>query len=310
MAGAIAGTAILHAPKENEGKLHTVTLTVNNSCNFECPHCYLQYSGPNTTLSIEDAGRVLDSDFSHLVIVGKEPTLSPEIVEYLVKENFKRKTSMISNGLKLDNISQERLNDLTYIDISFDGGPETYSQRRKADFRIIIENIFKAYTAGAKHFNALHTLYAENTKNIKDMMRIEESFPHFETIAFSPYKVPHNHGSVSVSKNSIKEIFEALVNNNAFMDSSKTRLLLTNSDLTSGNPKKMLSNLETYELKDKVFYVGNPLDMGFIRVNYDGRVIAPDDATHPLLYRLKGYSIKDKQFKSLNEIFDKLAKKE
>lgn len=310
MAGAISGTAILHAPKENEGKLHTVTLTVNNNCNLECFHCYLQYNGANQIFSKEDAKIILDSDFSHLAIVGKEPTLSSEIVEYLVKENSKRKrkTSIITNGSRLNNLSQETLNNISYIDISFDGGSKTYSQRRKSDFTTIISNISKAYESGAKHFNALHTLYAENIRNIDDMVKIEESFSPFGIIAFSPYKIPHNHGSISVTKSSVEELLEALRNSKTFMDSSKTKLLLSDLDLTNNNSEEIFSKLESYGLKDKVFYAGNPLDRGLIRVNYDGRVLAPNDVIHPMLYHLKGYSLRDKQFKNLNEIFDKLVK--
>jgi MoaA/NifB/PqqE/SkfB family radical SAM enzyme len=49
MAGAIAGTAILNCKLQSA--LDTVALTINNSCNLHCPHCYLQYDGPNESIT-------------------------------------------------------------------------------------------------------------------------------------------------------------------------------------------------------------------------------------------------------------------
>jgi len=307
MAGAIAGTAILYGPQEKTSRLHTVTLTINNICDGECPHCYLQYEGRKGILSEENAEKILNSDFNHLAIVGKEPCLSPDMVEFLAKENSKRgrKTSIVTSGISLDKLSKEALTSLNYIDVSFDGGPDTYRKRRGLDFKKVITNLEEASKYLAKtNFNALHTIYRENLDSLDDMMQVQEAFS-FGKIAFSIYKVPYNQGSISVSRASLmKEVIPVLAGSSAFRDSPRSVLLVSSADLTSANEDDFLSEVNRQGLEDKVRYIDNPLDYGFIRVTYDGKVLTPYDAIHTVLYDVKGFSLND--FKSLNEIVEQM----
>ncbi len=308
MTGAIAGTAILHVPKERESGLQIVTLTVNNSCNLSCDHCYLQYNGVKSSLSKEHARKVLESDFRCLAIVGKEPTLNPEIVDYIVGENSKigRNTSIITNGILLPNLSQKTLSSLDYIDVSFDGGPNTYSQRRKIDFNSTIQKIKQARNRGARSINALHTIYSENSKYLDDMMEIEDFFD-FDTIAFSLFKVPHNHGNVRVTSASlVDQVLPTMANNYRFMNSEHAKLLVSSIDLPFGTYDDFFKRLKSLGLSHKVNYCDNPLDFGFVRVTYDGRVLTPHDAIHPKIYQKTGYSLDDSRFNSLNDIFTQL----
>ena len=74
MAGAIAGTALVNYAPHTSKQLSTITLTVNNLCNLQCPHCYLQYDGEeNKYIGSEVLEHLYKADFKHLVIVGKEP---------------------------------------------------------------------------------------------------------------------------------------------------------------------------------------------------------------------------------------------
>src|SRR3989344_1553589 len=307
MTGATAGTAILKVPNEETEDLRVVTLTINNSCNLACDHCYLQYDGARNTLSEADAQRILDANFNLLTIVGKEPTLHPNIVQRLASENKARErvTGMITNGTLLSKMPEQALSALDYIDVSFDGGPDTYGQRRRADFNAVVDNIKQARPhVGA--INALHTLYAENIRDLADMMKVEDCFD-FHTIAFSLYKVPHNHGFVRVSSGSlINQTLPALSENQSFMDSRRTRLLISRADITSGDPEQFFDKVEELGLKAKVHYCEDPLQLGFVRVTYDGRVLTPHDAIHPILYRTTGYSLNDPRFNTLNVIFSKL----
>lgn len=313
MAGAIAGTAILYAPKEKTNSLHTVTLTINNVCDGTCPHCYLQYDGREGTISKEHAEKILEADFKHLAIVGKEPCLNSELVRYFAMENSRkgRKTSIVTNGMNLHSLSKDTLERLDYIDVSFDGGPNTYAGRRGRDFKEVITNLEQAFKGtNLTNFNALHTLYSENLGNLDDMVKLQELFP-FGNIAFSLYKVPYNHGSVHVTRASLlEEVVPALAKSSSFRNSPKTRLLISSLDLTTGNPRKFFDEIEWHGLTNKLHYVRNPLHHGFIRVTYDGKVLTPNDAIHPILYNVKGYSLKDHGFNSLNEIFAKLQKEE
>ena len=316
MAGATAGTATLRVPNKSTSELKVVTLTVNNSCNLSCNHCYLQYNGDRRTLSKEDEKMVLDCRHDFLAIVGKEPTFHPELVGRLVNRSCEmgRKTSIITNGFQLQSLSQETLAHLDFLDVSFDGGPKTYSQVRKGDFGELISKIKQAKNLGTKSVNALHTLYAENIDNLEDMVRVRD-YVDFDTLAFSIYKVPHNHGSVRVTYSPLVEkVLPILVENRQFMESDNTKLLLTNADFVQGEPDKILERAESLGLVGKIHYTDDPLKIGVIRVTYDGKVLAPHDATHPLIYGSVGYSLQDSRFGNLNDIFrqiqqDKISQK-
>ena len=293
MSGAIAGTAILHAPREPTSKLHTVTVAVNNRCNLQCPHCYLQYESPQSVLSEEHARMILDADFKHLAIVGKEPTLNPEMVEFLVRENNQRgrKTSMITNGILLSRISDETLKKLDYIDVSFDGGLRTYSKKRHYDYQSLIQILHETQQRGAHSVNALHTIYAENIEDIDDMMRIANDFP-FNTIAFSPYQIPVNDGTVSVTPCSIpKQILPALAAREPFMQHDNATFLTSPHEMTSKEYALFLRIVNELGLNRKVHCSPDPLTLGFIRVSHDGIVLAPSDSIHPAEYSQRGFSL-------------------
>lgn len=308
MTGAMAGTAMLYASKETK-QLHTVTLTINNTCNLKCPHCYLQYESITEKLSGESAKKILNSDFKHLAIVGKEPTLNPELVEVLAVENSKlgRKTSIITNGINLHNLSKQTLRSLDYIDISFDGGPETYSKVRAGDFNHVLSNIIGARQQGARSINALHTLYAENIGNIEDMVKVGGLFE-FDNIVFSPY-IRYNLENAKATRVSLAGVvLPALAGNDKFMAAEPAKLLVSRLDLQSDSLEHFLDEVNRLGLKDKVHYFENPLNNGVIRVSYDGLVLTPNDSVDTLSYRIKGYPISDPKFKNLNEVFYQLLK--
>lgn len=306
MTGAMAGAAMLYVPKETK-KLHTVALTINNACNLKCPHCYLQYEGVTGTLSEENAKKIFNSDFKHLAIVGKEPTLNPGLVKELAVENSKlgRRTSIITNGVNLHSLSKQTLSLLDYIDISFDGGPETYNQVRSGDFKRVLTNAIQAHEQGVRSVNALHTLYAENIRNIEDMVSVGSLFK-FDHIVFSPY-ISYNSGNAKVTRLSLtNEILPALAENAKFMNDERAKLLVSRLDLRSDNPEHFLNEVNRLGLKDKVHYFENPLINGVIRVNYDGLVLTPNDSIDTVSYKTKGYLLADPKFKNLNEILAQL----
>src|ERR1022692_1029770 len=104
MAGAMAGSAVLTA-RDRVRELGIVTLTINNSCNLHCPHCYLQYAGENGDLiEWDDVSHILESRFNHLCIVGKEPLAdrrAADVTSRLVTAavDMGRSCSFITNGL-------------------------------------------------------------------------------------------------------------------------------------------------------------------------------------------------------------------
>jgi MoaA/NifB/PqqE/SkfB family radical SAM enzyme len=103
MAGAMAGSAILAAGSRKDS-LSIVTLTINNTCNLACPHCYLQYAGPEFFALDSVLDAVLDSNCEGISIVGKEPLANKESADR-VRELVERAAekgkwvSLITNGL-------------------------------------------------------------------------------------------------------------------------------------------------------------------------------------------------------------------
>ena len=63
MAGAIAGTAILKASNLSD-KLHTITMTINNECNMNCPHCYLHCENDKSLISQETINSIFKAKFN------------------------------------------------------------------------------------------------------------------------------------------------------------------------------------------------------------------------------------------------------
>src|SRR5688500_15997163 len=106
MGGVVAGSAVLNA--KVAGKLHTVTLTVNNRCNLHCPHCYLQYDGIDRLIAPEAIDYLFDrpSSLRHVAIVGMEPLVTRRSVEVCGTIIHRAKqagitVSLITNGINL-----------------------------------------------------------------------------------------------------------------------------------------------------------------------------------------------------------------
>ncbi len=293
MAGAIAGTALLDLKINKEIKEHEinlVTLTVNNSCNLDCPHCYLQYFGKEGYIEDKLVDVLVKDDFEHLAIVGKEPLYNKEHAkktsELIKKINLSGKTvSIISNGLNLPLL--ENSNYLKFIDISFDGGPTTYKTFRNNNYSSLIQKIRNIKTKNSDiNINALHTLYEENISNIDDMVEINNDYA-FGTILFSPYLETKNLGTNYVHKTSIDSLFEKLNSSKKFMDSRNT---LLNIDIFHAKQYGLSMNeikekLSDYNLTSKVqLFETDLLNEGVVRITYDGLILSPEQSLHPAKY--------------------------
>ena len=123
---------------KNEIPLHTISLTVNNICNMGCEHCYLSFKNSTRDYICEElVGKIYDTDFNHLAIVGKEPLfdkIHAKKTRELINKFFKKgiSISMITNGKNLHLLNAESLKKISHLDVSFDGGPKTYSNNRQA----------------------------------------------------------------------------------------------------------------------------------------------------------------------------------
>ncbi|RYX98812.1 radical SAM protein [bacterium] len=309
MAGVMAGTAILSC-MESSGRLKTITLTINNDCNLQCPHCYLQYDNKSVVLSKSTISSIFKSDFEHLAIVGKEPLLNEKslhILEILTNQAKKlnKKVSIITNGLGLSKVSSKLADNIDYIDISFDGGPLLYKNYRKGSFIKIIDGVNHIQNSSKVRLNALHNLNSVNINYIEDMMRIKD-FGRFDSIMFSPYVDTVNDGINTVKSLPLNFIIKKLSESDSFRNNSSSVLAvdLHHTDLNHCTKEDIIKMITDLDLQGKIILIdNNPLSFGIIRVTFDDLVMSPYDSIHPSKY---SYLHAKASESNLNELFTKM----
>lgn len=315
MSGAIAGTAILKNINPSD-ELKTITLTINNSCNLSCPHCYLQYNKKNILLSEQTINSIFKSDFKHLAIVGKEPLVnyeSTQLVQSLIKKCKKmgKSISLITNGTGLENYGELLLDGVDYVDVSFDGGPQTYDINRKGKFHKIVKAINVLQEKSKIVFNALHTIHSDNLENIDDMLELKH-YADFSIIMFSPYLRTYNDGTNNVSSINLEGILKKLSTSSSFRKTTNAYLLIDTYHLQQNAISKELVEhlISQYSLESKIkLFAKDALLYGIIRVTFDDLVLTPEESLHPLNYvdTLRQASTLDlnKTFVELKETFYK-----
>jgi len=313
----MAGAA-LNYYNERSTDLRVLTLTVNNACNLSCPHCYLQYDDKSgTSLISEDVVRtVLSSQFAHLAIVGKEPLFneaSRAICERLIFKSVQdhKTVSLITNGTRLSHLQPEALSSLTWLDISLDGGPDSYQAFRGVPYAFIVRQVNRALKTGLKAVNALHTLCCENIGKVDDLLAIAEDVP-WTNIIFSPFVQVRNHGKISASSVSLLTVLRSLASNDRFMRLPNTRLILS-SDLErmdSADAEHLVEEeIAALGMHNKIIMVkDNPLSLGYLRLTYDGYILSPYQSLHPASY--SSFGILSKSDISLTDALASLKKTE
>ncbi len=307
MSGAIAGTAILkNLTRSNQ--LKTVTLTVNNTCNFSCPHCYLQYNQESYLIQEQTINSIFNSDFEHIAIVGKEPLVNSSsiaLLEILIEKCYlsNKSISLVTNGMGLGNVKPSIIHYLDYIDVSFDGGVQTYDQHRKGSFQKIIKAIFELQSKFQITFNALHTISSTTINDIEDMVAINR-YADFKTIMFSPFLKTLHDGKNEVSIVRLEEILMKFSQSKGFMEARESLILVDIYHLQQdGISFSTLKDLVTfYNLDSKVVLIDkDPLFFGIIRVTYDGYILTPHQSLHPKNYKQAQFLVSNT---NLNQVFE------
>jgi len=297
MAGAIAGTTILRLSHGAE-RLRVLALTVNNACNLSCPHCYLQYDGPEGLLPEDLANVVATDSFDHLAIVGKEPLLdrrSAELCAELARDaaTTGKTTSLISNGIGLRFLSDQTLRSLSYIDVSFDGGPATYASYRRGSYEKLASSVKAALDRGLREINALHVINAKTIDHVDDMMGVTDIAP-FAHIMFSPYLVTRNAGRNEASPVGLLRMLERFAATRRFRGHPEAILLIDGLHLAQGavSAEEVMSCAYHLGIASQlVMITGDPLDYGIMRLTYDGWALEPHDSIHPSEYHSRGARI-------------------
>lgn len=306
----MAGTAILNCDLSQT--LQTVTLTINNKCNLSCPHCYLQYNGSNQDrIANETLALVSRSQFKHLAIVGKEPLVdsaSISISEKIAKSAFQdcKTVSLITNGLNLIFVKPDFLKNLSYIDVSLDGGPDTYEKYRNGSLKKLLRGLAHLRNYGFLNVNALHVLNTDTIDNVDDMMKVVDFFD-FRHIMFSPYVKTSNYGVNSVKELEIERIFSILSQSKLFMAEPKACLLVGSDNPSFSNKNYSIEDLaEKYGIGTKIKYIKeDPLLYGIIRVTYDGFALTPYQSLNTINYHRSGINLTkfNKDNKGLQDIY-------
>lgn len=290
MAGAIAGTSILQSKKTNI--LDTITLTINNMCNLACGHCYMQIDEAKQYIDEQTLEQVKTSSAKRIVIAGQEIGVnikkSSEILYSLLESG--KEISVITNGLTLDKFHPELLQQLSYIDISMDGGPKTYP---RSNYQTLLKNIKLSDTV-----NILHTLYDTNIQHIDDMLEVPGNI-----IMFSPYLDTKHHGTNTVERVPLTRIINEFSKSN-IRDHENALLLIDTYHV--GQDKATFADLENQVLREELgnnilFIKEDPLQRGVVRVTYDGKIMTPADSLHVANYRKKGMKVEhiDQQYQQL-----------
>jgi len=307
MTGAMAGSTAIRfgVPR---GRLDVLTLTINNSCNLECPHCYLQYDGPSRLIDQSLLAEVVAAQYRHLAVVGKEPLLdlkSARICEELIQRcsETHKSCSIITNGFGLHLLSAKALSELAWVDVSLDGGPMSYPDYRRGSFSKLTRLVRAALESGLGLVNGLFTLSSATLPFLEDMLAVEAVLD-WARLVFSPFATVRSHGKQWVEPLSVSTLLHSLADCASFMNSTKSVLLLgadagADEGLSFADVEALLGELL---LAEKTTHVAHdPLLLGYLRLTYDGFIMTPYQSLHPAEYRATARPLKD--YNSLDEAY-------
>jgi MoaA/NifB/PqqE/SkfB family radical SAM enzyme len=274
--------------------LQIATVTVNNGCNLACPHCYLQYEGtPDGIISDAYFRAILESSAERVILVGKEPLRdrpsverTSRLIEWAFEEG--KRVAMITNGQLLNLLPPDAAQCLDYIDVSFDGGPQTYQGFRGASYDRLARNI--AGHADNVEFSALHVLCDENLEHVDDMMMVAQ-IPGVQCVCFSLFVEARTHGTITTRLRSVDRAIAALTQSRSFRECEDAVLILARHELglQGDQADAYIRNLTETVLPNKVHVVEvDPLQLGIARFTYDGYALTPLDSVHPADYAKRG----------------------
>ena len=306
MAGAMAGSAVLMAPSKARD-LEIVTVTINNSCNLRCPHCYLQYvTGQRDLIDWTSVSHIFKSHFRHLCIVGKEPLanryaaeLTSRIVAFAVDAG--RSVSFITNGLNLRLLDAIAFGHLSWIDVSLDGGPESYATYRGGSYSKLVKGIEYARENGLRDLRILHTVSSGNIDATDEAFQAASSFgPRY--IIVSPFQSTRSDGSQTVTMVSPSKLLEVMEGARMHAD-ERVWLTLDRGYVTHYDEMDVVDRLRRLFGVRFLYVDSDPIDRGIIRVTHDGLVLSPFESLNTADYRSHGRPLRQR---SLNEWYQRI----
>lgn len=299
----------------------TLAVHINNACNFQCLHCYLgniespaRFGDQNQLLRLDIVEQMFESidkvnSVKRLPIIGMESFLNRASVDrlhMLAQRASDRdiQVSCITNGSNLKKyLNVELANLLAFLDMSLEGGPNTYSQSRRSSFESFLHNIAFATHQGMKAINLLITVSSKNIMRIDDIMegvrRIEQIAP-LQKVWFSPF-IPTRNGRDAVTMVPTKNIALALARNDFFLkrDPTQTHLVIDRYHREAcrvhlgESPDDLWSDLDLdnhSELRNRIWDYGDPVSLQrVLTMRHTGQLVHPLESLH-------GESVLEKHF--------------
>ena len=298
--GAMAGSTLL-LTREKRNALRVVTLTINNRCNLKCGHCYLQYSPTDETpvrslISEEIATHVLSGRFEHLTIVGKEPLADTQSIQRLseiVLQSQQRGigVSLITNGLNGALLPSETVRALSWIDVSLDGGPESYSAYRGGSWSKLRNAINSLHASGLRELRVLNTLSHRNLPYIDDMINGAQLLRASRTI-FSPFQRTLSDGVQTETPVSFEEFARALRD---AATSPEAYCIVDAGYLKSAPAAAAWLQQLQHDFESRLILTDfDPIELGILRVTYDGLVMTPQESIDTQKYPANAHNLLEK----------------
>lgn len=198
-------------------------LVVNNECNLNCTHCYLQIPRlAGNRLNSKEWQRVIDSavqdGIEQFLVVGKEALFGktgPEVVAMLGQLRSLHpdvRTGLMTNGILLHQYFDlvESAN-LDHMDISMEGDARDHDAiRGSGAFDAVRANVGRAARLLGEKLFVTMTLQKRNIGRIdKALMAFAEMG--VRSVSISPYKaMPYTDASLSLSNEDYRDFFAGL----------------------------------------------------------------------------------------------------
>jgi len=152
-------------------KLTGVGLMLTRRCNLQCEYCQVIRKPPEKELSVAEWKRVIDLFISGghraFVFTGGEPLMFDGLFELIDYAAPRAVTSIITNGLLLDEARLERLRHLDFLTFSFDLIDGAGPSRKDAFGRLeLIKRASKKYGFSAEAIVTLTRLNVEEAPRI------------------------------------------------------------------------------------------------------------------------------------------------
>jgi pyruvate-formate lyase-activating enzyme len=297
-----------------------ISMVVNNECNLNCTHCFLQLpSLARQRLTPDEWHRVLETsipqDIGQYVIAGKEAFVGktgPRVIEWLGELRRRRpcvRTGLVTNGTLLhkhhDLVSDASL---SHMDISMDGcEPDHDAIRGPGAFAKVRENVeWAAKLLGERLFITL-TLQKRNLERIHNALQAFAAMG-AKSVGISPFELlPYNDHSLALSPADLRAFFASL--------SQLDRLdlpheMFIQADACLVEPQALIAftesdwfDLDSMQIDGTGFlycrhHLANGITLSFrylpwpmtldssVRISADGELLSVEDARHPRTYHL------------------------